>query len=99
MLVTAFPELALGDVRNGLADEAVARLLEVAQAGSCDRSKCQACPTAGDCAGGCLAINYATTGIALSPPEFYCQTISTISGAWHEAWSDMASNSLVQQDL
>jgi uncharacterized protein len=91
MLVTTFPELVLGDVRNGLDDEAVARFLERAQAGGGKRPRCQACPTATDCAGGCLAINYSTTGVPLTPPDFYCQTISMIPGAWHTAWADAAS--------
>lgn len=37
--------------------------------------------------GGCLAINYVTTGMPLMPPGVYCKTISAIPAAWHTAWA------------
>lgn len=90
MLVAKFPELVLGDVWGGMTDEAIARLLTMSQVGSCGRPRCQVCPTAKRCGGGCLAINYSTTGLPMIPPEYYCQTISSISENWEEAWAHLA---------
>jgi radical SAM protein with 4Fe4S-binding SPASM domain len=88
MLASTFPELILGDVSGGLNDEAVAHLVHVAQAGGEDRPACQGCQAAANCAGGCLAINYSTCGVPLTPPDFYCQTISMIPRVWHRAWPE-----------
>lgn len=87
MLASRFPDLILGDVFDGLDQQAVNRLLHIAQATAEERSSCRKCKTASDCTGGCLAINYSTTGFALEPPQFYCDTISIISPAWHKAWA------------
>jgi len=92
MIASTFPEMILGDVSSGLDDRAVERLLRLAQAATPDRPRCQMCPTAADCAGGCLAINYSTTGLPLTPPDFYCQTISMIPPAWQFAWGDSVPN-------
>jgi radical SAM protein with 4Fe4S-binding SPASM domain len=86
MLVSNFPALVLGHVSTGLCDEAVDQLLQLAQARGDQRSACQHCGAAANCTGGCLAINYATSGSALTPPGFYCQTISMIPKAWRLAW-------------
>jgi uncharacterized protein len=86
MIGAAYPELILGDVWNGLDAEALARLQGAARRGIEDRAGCQGCPTARDCTGGCLAINYAQNGTALNPPEFYCRTIAAIPKAWEKAW-------------
>lgn len=90
MLVAKLPELVLGDVWDGIADEAIGRLLTMSQRRSCGRPRCQVCPSANNCAGGCLAINYSTTGLPLVPPEFYCRTISAISPTWQRAWAHIA---------
>jgi uncharacterized protein len=86
MLVPNFPDLLIGDVWNGLDEGALAKMLQSAQAGLWDRPKCLGCVTAANCTGGCLAINYATTGAPFEPPDFYCRIISAIPSAWHQAW-------------
>lgn len=87
MLVPKFPELVIGDVWRGIYDGNLAKLLELAQANIDARPKCQDCATADNCAGGCLAINYATSGVPLEPPNFYCQMLSALPLAWRKAWS------------
>jgi len=87
MMVHRFPELILGDVYAGLDQRAVDRLLGLAQAPVEWRPACQNCQSASNCMGGCLAINYATTGLAFAPPHLYCTTISAIPMAWQEAWA------------
>lgn len=86
MIAAEFPELILGDVWNGLDAAALARLLRAARRGVEERPGCQGCPTAPDCTGGCLAINYAQNRAAGNPPEFYCRTIAAIPKAWTRAW-------------
>jgi len=86
MLLPRFPVLLLGDVMRGLDGDAVTQLLSLAQAGPEHRLKCQKCSAATDCAGGCLAINYAESSSAFLPPDFYCQTISAIPKAWATLW-------------
>lgn len=88
MLADEFPELIIGDVFSGLEQVAVDRMLSLAQAPVERRPKCQRCDTRRNCTGGCLAINYATTGKALTPPSLYCSTIATIPPAWKKAWSE-----------
>ena len=87
MLVPRFQELVLGNVWEGIDERALAEMLRLAQAGARDRSRCRQCPTASNCRGGCLAINYATTGLPLHPPDLYCRTISAIPNAWRLAWA------------
>jgi len=87
MLVSRFPELVLGDVFDGLDQPAIDHLLQLAQAGYEDRPTCQECQAATNCTGGCLAINYSTSGFPLAPPDVYCQTISSIPEAWRRAWT------------
>lgn len=87
MLVRGFPELVVGSVSEGLDEGAVARLCDLAQAGPARRSACQQCQTGANCSGGCLAINYASTGRPLDPPQFYCGTIAAIPAAWRCAWT------------
>jgi uncharacterized protein len=89
MLVAKLPELVLGDVWDGVSDEAITRLLTLSQVRGSGRPRCQTCPTAKRCGGGCLAINYSTTGLPLVPPEFYCRTISAISRNWQQAWAHL----------
>lgn len=86
MLVYRFPELVIGDVFDGLDQLCIDQLLQLAQARGEDRPTCKDCHTAANCTGGCLAINYSTTGLALTPPNVYCRTISTIPEAWFKAW-------------
>jgi uncharacterized protein len=87
MGVLQFPNLVLGDVFDGLNQLAVDNLLEVAQANRAQRQTCHKCDSASNCSGGCLAINYSTSGEALTPPALYCHTISTIPKAWRRAWT------------
>lgn len=86
MLVSKFPELILGNVFNGLDQLSIDRLIRLAQAKREDRPLCKNCKTSINCTGGCLAINYSTSGKALIPPDVYCKTISTIPEAWYRAW-------------
>jgi len=86
MLTLRFPELILGDVLNGINQQAVDNLLQLTEAQCNQRLSCQKCQTANNCRGGCLAINYSTTGSALVPPDIYCNTISAIPVAWRKAW-------------
>jgi len=88
MLISRFPELVLGDVFDGLNQLGIDHLLRLAQARGQDRPACQGCHVAVNCTGGCLAINYSTSGLALTPPDVYCQTISTIPEAWRRAWAN-----------
>lgn len=91
MLISKFPELILGDVFNGLDQLSIDRLIQLAQARGDDRPACKGCQTAINCTGGCLAINYSTSGVALTPPNVYCKTISTIPEAWRKAWGATGS--------
>ena len=86
MLISKFPELSLGDVFDGLDQASIDNLVQLAQASSEDRPVCKGCQTAVNCTGGCLAINYSTSGLPFIPPEIYCMTISTIPDAWYKAW-------------
>lgn len=86
MMQDRFPEVVLGDVADGLNQQAVDRLVGLAQASHNARSTCRECPTASNCTGGCLAINLGTNGKAFMPPEFYCSTIAAIPEAWDKAW-------------
>jgi uncharacterized protein len=86
MLVCKHPKLVLGDVFNGLNQPSVDNLVGLAKTRGEDRPICRNCETAANCTGGCLAINYSTTGLALIPPDIYCKTISTIPQAWGKAW-------------
>ncbi|MGA2527507.1 MAG: SPASM domain-containing protein [Smithellaceae bacterium] len=88
MIATKFPELIIGDVFNGINQLSTNNLILLAQAGSDDRAACKGCQAASNCTGGCLAINYSTTGLATVPPKVYCRTISTIPEAWSYAWGD-----------
>jgi uncharacterized protein len=90
MLISRFPDLVLGDVFNGLDQLAVDRMLRSAQADKERRQACQECEVASDCTGGCLAINYSTTGSPLAPPPIYCQTIAAIPEGWRRAWGALA---------
>ncbi len=86
MLTPSFPELIIGDVNVGLDNLSLCSLQQKSQATIDDRYSCQRCETAANCAGGCLAINYAVSGSPFSPPPFYCKTIHAISNAWGIAW-------------
>ena len=88
MLATKVPGLILGDVFNGIDQTATDNLMTLAQTAGVDRTACRECQTAPNCAGGCLAINYSTTGSALIPPMVYCRTIATIPEAWRCAWGN-----------
>ena len=92
MLVPKFPTLVLGNVWEGIDEHALAEQLRLSQAAIGDRPKCRRCTTAPNCTGGCIAINYATTGLPLDPPGFYCRTISAIPNAWRLAWGDDSGN-------
>jgi radical SAM protein with 4Fe4S-binding SPASM domain len=86
MLAPRFPLLLLGDVWNGVDSDAVRHLRQDAGAGVRRRALCKRCPTRDNCAGGCLAINYSTSGVPLQLPTFYCKTIAAIPEAWEMAW-------------
>jgi len=86
MLVSRFPELIIGDISSGLEQSSIDNLVQLAQANGEQRPACSKCATAINCTGGCLAINYSTSGLALTPPEMYCKTISIIPMAWRKAW-------------
>jgi uncharacterized protein len=88
MLAAKFPELIIGDVFNGIDQLSTDNLIMLAQTGGDDRAACKGCQTASNCTGGCLAINYSTTGLAMVPPKVYCKTISAIPEAWCYAWGD-----------
>ena len=91
MIAHRFPELILGDVFEGINNEAVDHLTALAQSPEEDRISCHGCEVAPNCTGGCLAINLATKGLALLPPALYCKTIGVIPAAWNEVWSDSDS--------
>jgi radical SAM protein with 4Fe4S-binding SPASM domain len=86
MLNKKFPELILGDVYNGLDQNSIDHLVQLVQTDGGDRPICKNCKSSINCTGGCLAINYSTSGIAFSPPELYCKTISAIPEALKKAW-------------
>jgi uncharacterized protein len=86
MLSKKFPELIVGDVFGGIDQEAVSRVVQLAQATGEDRPSCRSCGAADNCSGGCLAFNYATRSSPLAPPDVYCATISQIPIAWERAW-------------
>jgi uncharacterized protein len=92
MLAAKFPELIIGDVFNGIDQLLTDNFIMLAQTGSDNRTACKGCQTASNCTGGCLAINYSTTGLAMVPPKIYCKTISTIPEAWRHAWGDQRGN-------
>lgn len=86
MLTDRFPELILGDVFSGLSQLKVSGLQDKANAGPESRRRCQSCSSSVNCSGGCMAINLASNGTFLAPPDFYCSTIASISPAWEIAW-------------
>jgi uncharacterized protein len=88
MMVKRFPDMVLGDVFGGLEQQAVDRMIGLTQAAVEHRPACHECLAANNCTGGCLAINYATTGAPLLPPYLYCNTISIIPKAWQKAWAE-----------
>lgn len=88
MMANRFPELILGDVFGGIEQQAVDHMIGLAQAIVEQRSLCHECHAASNCTGGCLAINYATTGIPLLPPPIYCSIIAAIPTAWQKAWAE-----------
>lgn len=92
MLISQFPELSLGDIFDGLDQVAINHMVQLAQAPVEDRPSCKGCGVAINCTGGCLAINYSTSGSALTPPGVYCQTISAIPEAWCRAWADQGEH-------
>ena len=88
MLAAKFPQVIIGDVFNGIDQLSTDNLIMLAQTCGDDRAACLSCQTAPNCTGGCLAINYSTTGVAMVPPKVYCKTISTIPEAWRYAWGN-----------
>jgi uncharacterized protein len=95
MIVSRFPELVLGDVFDGLNQQAIDQLLQLTQATAEKRLACKGCNVANNCTGGCLAINYSTTGFAFIPPDLYCSTISAIPIAWNKAWGGIEAPSAI----
>jgi len=79
MLTPQFNSLIIGDIINGLDQQLVDGLIELSQADLSSRKVCQKCNTSSNCTGGCLAINYSSTGYPFSPPQIYCKTIAAIS--------------------
>jgi uncharacterized protein len=88
MISNEFPELIIGNVESGIDQTSLDRLIYLAQCGIEAKLTCKECKTSSNCAGGCLAINYSTSGSAFFPPKFYCETISNIEKAWNIAWRD-----------
>jgi uncharacterized protein len=88
MISNEFPELLIGNVDSGIDQTSLDRLIYSAQCGAEVKLICRECKTSSNCAGGCLAINYSTSGKAFFPPKFYCETISNIEKAWNIAWRD-----------
>jgi uncharacterized protein len=88
MLAVRFPELIIGNSASGIDNDAIDRIASFSQAPREQRSVCMGCSASDNCTGGCLAINYSTTGVPLAPPDLYCQTISSIPRAWQIAWGE-----------
>ncbi|GAG64298.1 unnamed protein product, partial [marine sediment metagenome] len=86
MIAYKYPNLIIGDVDSGLNESALESLQNECKADISFRNNCHNCPTASNCTGGCLAINYAETGNPYISPTFYCKTIDSISDAWKIAW-------------
>lgn len=80
------PEIIIGDINEGI-DQLLINDLKALSSGDVqNRTKCKQCETSPNCTGGCLAINFATTGRPLMPPLVYCKTITAITEEWHMAW-------------
>jgi len=88
MLALKFPNVIIGDVQHGIDNEAASDLLAIAQAGYSHRPRCKECSVSANCAGGCLAINYAQLGKPLIPPRFYCRSMAALPKAWKIAWAN-----------
>jgi uncharacterized protein len=86
MLVEKFPDLVIGNVHSGIDEVSFSRFEKLARAGLEERLLCNNCNTSHDCAGGCMAINLSVSGLPFTPPQFYCQTLSSIPKAWEIAW-------------
>ena len=86
MLVHKMPDLVIGNVLSGIHREAFERFGELAHAGAENRITCINCGASPNCTGGCMAINLSESGKALTPPPFYCQTLTSIPSAWEIAW-------------
>lgn len=86
MLVSKFPELIIGNVQEGIMQIPTDKLVLLAQADQESRPNCNKCLSASNCTGGCLAINYATSGVGLYPPQIYCNTIATLPETLYQAW-------------
>jgi uncharacterized protein len=88
MISNSHPEIIIGDIHNGLNQTLINDLKSLSLAGIESREKCKECHTSSDCAGGCLAINLATTGESFLPPLIYCKTIAAITKDWPIAWKN-----------
>jgi uncharacterized protein len=88
MLASKYPNVIIGNVQHGIDEEASSSLLAIAQAGLALRRRCQRCSTSANCAGGCLAINYAQSGKPLFPPRFYCRSMAALPTTWKIAWAN-----------
>lgn len=86
MLIPRFPTLVLGDICKGIDESSVQDLFRYSQAEVENRPLCKNCEGAENCSGGCIAINLSANNNPLSPPAFYCDTISSLSDAWLLAW-------------
>ncbi len=86
MLSKSHPEIIVGDINKGLDQTLINDLKALSLADIKKRKNCKQCDTSPNCAGGCLAINFATTGKSFMPPLVYCETISAIAKGWSIAW-------------
>ena len=89
MISNKRPELLIGNVISGIKQIEVDKLIELAKADCSCRVKCESCSTKDNCYGGCLAINYSTTGSVFDSPPIYCKTIAGIQKAWDIAWGEV----------
>lgn len=86
MLINKYPNLILGNIDDGINKSLLKEFLKLSQAKLSKRKLCKNCGISDNCAGGCLAINLSENGSPLTPPNFYCQTISLISETWDDIW-------------
>lgn len=97
MLIPRFPTLVLGDIRNGIDEPSVQDLFRYSQAQVENRPLCKNCEGAENCSGGCIAINLSVNNNPLSPPPFYCNTISSLSDAWQLAWGAKEAEIIIER--
>jgi uncharacterized protein len=86
MLIPEYPNLVIGNIYSGINENSLHDFFSNTQANVENRTLCVNCNTKSNCSGGCVAINLSVNSDALTPPQFYCKTISLISDLWDIAW-------------